>query len=149
MMIRQLNESDIPTWLKLAEEVEPLFGPMVGSVEFMEGIKACIHNNEAFGLEHKNGELAGIIAINRQENEIIWLAVAKKYRGNHYGNELVKKAIKELEINGDIFVQTFAAEIPEGKSARAIYEKSGFEDFKNAGKNPAGIDTVVMIRRKQ
>ncbi|NCB09945.1 MAG: GNAT family N-acetyltransferase [Bacteroidia bacterium] len=148
-MIRQLNECDIPTWLKLAEEVEPLFGPMAGSIEFQEGIKACIHNNEAFGLEHQNGDLAGIIAINRQENEIIWLAVAKKYRENHYGNELVKKAIKELEINGDIFVQTFAAEIPEGKSARVIYEKSGFEDFKNAGKNPAGIETVVMIRRKQ
>ena len=37
----------------------------------------------------------------------------------------------------------------EGKNARIIYENNGFVDWKEAGKNPANIETVIMIKRKQ
>jgi len=48
---------------------------------------------------------------------------------------------------GDIFVQTFAPVLEAGKPARHIYEKCGFADLKEAGKNPAGLDTVIMVRK--
>jgi len=142
-----LKQHDYAAWIELAREVEPMFGPMADSVEFQAGIKDCIENNNAFGIL-SNNKLAGVIAIDRQHNEILWLAVGEKYRGNRYGDLLVKKAIEELECNGDIYVQTFSNEIEEGKSARIIYERNGFVDFKNAGKNPANIETVIMIKRK-
>ncbi len=145
-MIRLLKPQDYGTWIELAREVEPLFGPMTGSLEFQTGIKECILNNNAYGIEHEDGSLAGVVAIDRENNEIAWLAVERRYRGNNYGEQLVKRAIRELESNGDIFVQTFSEEIKEGKSARMIYQRNGFEDFKDAGKNPAGIDTVIMRR---
>lgn len=148
-MIYFLNHQDYDTWIEFAKEVEPLFGPMADSIEFQEGIKNCIQNKNAFGIKNENGELAGIIALDRQNNEILWLAVGKKYRGNKYGAKLVKKAIDELEGNGDIYVQTFSEKIEEGLSARIIYEKSGFVDLKSAGKNPANIETVIMIKRKK
>ena len=146
-MISLLNQQDYAIWIELAREVEPLFGPMAESVEFQEGIRDCIENNNAFGI-HSNNHLAGIIAIDRQHNEILWLAVGEKYRGNKYGDLLVKKAIEELEGNRDIYVQTFSKEIEKGKSARIIYEQNGFVDLKSAGKNPANIETVIMIKTK-
>lgn len=145
-MICSLKQQDYDNWIELAREVEPLFGPMADSPEFQEGIKICIQNNNAFGIKHDNDDLAGIIALDRLNNEILWLAVGKKYRGNNYGDKLVKEAIKELDSNGDIYVQTFSEEVEEGRSARIIYKRNGFVDFKNAGKNPANIETVVMIR---
>lgn len=147
-MIRLLRQQDFETWIEFAGEVEPLFGPMADSKDFHTGIKDCIHNNNAFGIEDKNGILTGIIALDREKNEILWLAVGKKYRGNNYGEKLVKKAIEELEGNGDIYVQTFSEKVNEGKNARDIYERNGFVDFKDAGKNPAGIETVMMVRKK-
>jgi GNAT superfamily N-acetyltransferase len=147
-MIRLLDIQDYVFWIKLAEEVEPLFGPMIDSKEFQAGIKDCIQKNNAFGIENEQGNLTGIIALDRVKNEILWLAVAKNYRGNNYGKKLIKKAIEELEGNGDIYVQTFSGKVNEGKNARNIYERNGFVDFKDAGKNPANIETVIMIRKK-
>jgi GNAT superfamily N-acetyltransferase len=133
--------------MRLASEVEPLFGPMVDSEEFSFGIKECIRNRLAYGIENENCELAGIIAIDRGKNEILWLVVGMKFRGKGYGYQLVQKAVEELEDNGDIYVQTFSENIDEGKSARMIYKRNGFTDLKEAGKNPAGIDTVIMVRK--
>ncbi|HNX44109.1 MAG TPA: GNAT family N-acetyltransferase [Bacteroidales bacterium] len=148
-MIRLLDLQDYDAWIELAEEVEPLFGPMTDSKEFQNGIKDCILNKNAFGLENEKGNLTGIVAIDRANNEIMWLAVAKKHRGNNYGEKLVKKAIEELESNGDIYVQTFSGKVNIGKNARKIYESNGFADFKDAGRNPAGIETVMMIRKEK
>jgi ribosomal protein S18 acetylase RimI-like enzyme len=147
-MIRSLKQQDYDTWIELAEEVESLFGPMIDSKKFQDGIKDCIQNNNAFGFEDEEGSLTGIIALDRKNNEILWLAVGKKYRGNNYGEKLVKKAIAELESNGDIYVQTFSGKMNEGKNARNIYERNGFMDFKDAGKNLADIETVIMVRKK-
>jgi len=146
-MIRLLDLHDYDTWIELAKEVEPLFGPMTDSKEFQAGIKDCIQNNNSFGIEGEEGKLAGIIALDRKNNEILWLAVGMKYRGNKYGEKLLKKAIEELESNGDIYVQTFSGKVNEGKNARIIYERNGFADNKDAGKNPAGIETVIMVRK--
>jgi GNAT superfamily N-acetyltransferase len=146
--IRLLNSKDYDKWIELAREVEYLFGPMADIFEFREGIKDCILSNNAYGIENAVGELAGIVALDRSNNEIVWLAIGKEHRGNKLGDKLVKRAICELEVNGDIYVQTFAKSIVEGKGARIIYENNGFVDLKDAGKNPANIETVIMVRRK-
>ncbi|MBI9063696.1 MAG: GNAT family N-acetyltransferase [Marinilabiliaceae bacterium] len=139
---------DYNSWLELAKEVEPLFGPMLDSKEFQDGIVNCIQNNNAFGIENEKGNLTGIIALDRIKNEILWLAVAEKYRGYNYGKKLVEKAIEELESNGDIYVQTFSGIVNEGRNARRIYERNGFVEYKDAGRNLADIETVVMVRKK-
>jgi len=147
-MIRLLKPEDYGAWIEIAKTVEPLFGAMVGSKDFQNGIMQCIENGNSYGIEHCDGALAGIIAIDRVKNEILWLAVDEKYRGNKYGDKLVKKAIEELERNGDIFVQTFAKSEKEGKPAIFLYENNGFVELRNSGKNPANIETVIMVKRK-
>lgn len=147
-MIRPLDEKDRAAWLELAGEVEPLFGPMVASNDFNYSITECIANNDAWCIENEKGDLAGIIALDRSANEISWLAVAERHRGNNYGDMLVKKAIMELESGGDIHVQTFASGVDEGKAARAVYGRNGFVYVKDAGPNPAGIETVILARKK-
>ncbi len=146
-MIRQLNEKDYSIWLEMAEEVEHLFGPMVQNKDFQEGIKSCINKGDSFCTTNSDGIVTGIIAIDRTQNEISWLAVRKQYRGNKTGDILVKKAVDELLDNGNIYVQTFSENAEVGNSARKLYLNNGFTDFNAAGKNPAGIDTVIMVRK--
>jgi hypothetical protein len=43
MNIETVENSDIDRWLELAREVEPLFGPMVGKIEFHEALEEVIN----------------------------------------------------------------------------------------------------------
>lgn len=146
-MTRQLNQDEIPVWLELAAEVEPLFGPMARNHEFQEGIRACVRKGDAFARINDDGAIAGIIAIDRENSEISWLAVGERFRGQKYGDDLVKRAIEEMKVHGDIYVQTFSKENECGLSARRVYVNNGFIDFKPSGLNPVGIDTVIMVRK--
>lgn len=145
-MVRNVVESDLASWKAIAKEVEDLFGPMVETEGFEDAIKQCIAEENAFGIEDGDGSIAGIIAVDRGKNEIIWLAVRKGCRGNNYGGQLLEKALAELNKDRPIFVQTFASTVDEGASARRLYLKYGFSDEKSVGKNPAGLDTVMMVR---
>ena len=144
MTIRLVTNEDLEAWLKLAKEVEPLFGKMVECNEFNEGIKETIAKKSAFCVTDTNNEIGGIIAVDKSQNEIVWLAVHKKRRSKGFGLKLLKAAIDNLDHFRPIYVQTFCAGTTEGKAARHLYEQFGFIDYKNAGKNPAGIDTVIM-----
>ena len=46
-------------------------------------------------------------------------------------------------------VQTFSKGVEAGTPARNLYQAFGFEDHKNMGKNPAGIETVLMIKKQK
>lgn len=144
IMIRIVTKDDLNAWIELAKEVEPLFGEMVGNESFINGIKDCISNSSAFCVINTNNYIEGIIAINKALNEISWLAVKEKCRGQGYGYKLIKTALNKLDSRKPIYVQTFSSDVKAGEAARKVYMKFGFKDYKNGGKNPAGIDTVIM-----
>ncbi len=144
--VRRLVKDDYEAWLAIAAEVEPLFGPMVDTPDFQNGIQACIDRGEAYGVGHGSRELAGIVALEPKSHDILWLAVKRDQRGKGYGDLLVKKALEVLG-NVEIHVQTFASDSPEGAGARAIYRKHGFIEERDAGPNPANVPTVIMVRR--
>ncbi|WP_066499577.1 GNAT family N-acetyltransferase [Abyssisolibacter fermentans] len=147
-MIRLVTNQDFNAWLELAKEVEPLFGKMVGCEDFKKGIKECISNLSAFCFVNTNNDIEGVIAINKDENEIAWLAVKKKCRGKGYGYQLLKAAINCLDNKNPIFVQTFSSKVKAGEAARKLYMQFGFKDYKDSGKNPAGIETIIMKLEK-
>jgi ribosomal protein S18 acetylase RimI-like enzyme len=147
-MIRPATEKDIPHWNTLIKEVEPLFGKMLDDQNFVNAIQAAIKANIVFCHDDEiTKNLDGAIVVNRDENSIEWLAVSSCAKGHGVGSKLVKKALSELDSNKDVRVQTFSSNIPEGLPARKLYEKFGFKDYQPAGKNPAGIDTVIMIKK--
>lgn len=148
-MIRLVTNQDLNAWMELAGEVEPLFGEMVWNEDFINGIKGCIANQSAFCVVNTDNEVEGIIAINKALNEIAWFAVREKCRGKGYGCQLLEKAIDSLDNRKPIYVQTFSPHVKAGEAARKIYLKFGFRDFKDGGKNPAGIDTVIMKRENK
>lgn len=145
-MIRLVTNMDLNAWFDLAREVEPLFGEMAENEDFKKGIIDCISNASAFCVVNDNNDIEGIIAIDKGCNEISWLAVKESGRGKGYGYQLLEAALGSLDHNKPIFVQTFSPGIKAGEAARKIYMRFGFEDFKDGGKNPAGIDTIVMKR---
>ncbi len=72
----------------------------------------------------------------------------------YWGNGAVKgyklkENMIELDSKRDMKVQTFSKGVEAGTPARNLYQAFGFEDHKNMGKNPAGIETVLMIKKQK
>jgi ribosomal protein S18 acetylase RimI-like enzyme len=150
MQIRISGMQDFQGWLALAKEVEHLFGPMADAPAFQQALRQAIDEGRAFCVGGEGGvpgkPLDGGVVISTQDNEIVWLAVSGKARGNGYGKALLEYALSRLDGTKKILVQTFDDTVPEGLPARKLYQGFGFHDHASAGLNPAGIPTVIMHR---
>jgi len=140
--------TDFDAWILLARQVEPLFGPMADEMDFQNALSEAISLSTAFCIYSEPNEdsrnVIGGVVISKEKNEIVWLAVSPQYRGKGYGRKLIGYAIKKLNPQENMFVQTFDKSVPEGKSARNLYLDFGFTDIKDGGRNPAGVPTVIM-----
>ena len=149
--IRSAEPRDVPGWLALAKEVEHLFGPMSEVPEFRAALDGAIASGHALAAvapsDDGEEELAGGIVLSPEGGSIEWLAVSARARGTGLGRELLAAAIARLDPARAVRVQTFAPASADGTAARRLYASFGFEDREDAEPTPAGVPTVIMVRR--
>jgi len=130
MKVEYAELRDFDAWIRLAREVEPLFGPMADEVPFQEALKQAMAQKTAFCIrsdsDGKERALKGGIIISEELNEILWFAVLKPCRGKRYGRTLLDFAVSRLNRTKPILVQTFDASSPDGRAARKLYLDFGF-----------------------
>lgn len=150
MNVEVSSTNDYHTWLLLAKEVEPLFGPMINKKGFQDALKEALKNKHAYCIypeEHTDSNsIAGGIIISKTLNEILWFAVSNAYRRKGYGRKLLATALLNLDKNRVITVQTFDKSTTVGAPARKLYQDFGFIDSQISDINPAGIPTIIMCK---
>ena len=144
---------DIPHWLRLAAEVEYLFGPMENDTAFREALHGAVGRGEALCIRENDSTpeagLIGGIVVSREQNSIEWFAVTAQYRRHGAGRTLLAAALDMLDRGRPVTVQTFDATASEGTAARTLYAHFGFTDRAPGAPTPAGIHTVIMERPAQ
>jgi ribosomal protein S18 acetylase RimI-like enzyme len=132
MRVERFTLAMMPSLVKLAREVEPLFeGFMAEDNDFHEFIERKIAQHEALMIrdgEHSN-ELMGLIAFSHNNNAISWFAVFEKHQGKGMGSHLLAQALTELNSKIGISVITFREDNVAGVPARRLFRKFGFKDF--------------------
>lgn len=144
--VRPLKEEDLPAFLELARETEELFGADTGSREFQDAMYQAVSQEQAFGIDTEDEKVAGAIVLDQRAGEIAWLAVRKALHGRGLGQSLLNTAVEQMQEHERILVQTFADGEAGGAAARALYQKNGFGFCRAGGKNPAGVETVILSR---
>lgn len=147
MKIDIVGKRDIVTWLDLAKEVEPIFGPMIGQDDFHTALKTIISSQDAYCARDESGRPLGLVAISPAKNQILWLAVFTSSKKQGIGKKLLDYAMNQLNERAPIRVQTFADSVPAGAPARKLYLAAGFLDVADGGLNPAGLSTVFMEKK--
>ena len=148
---------DIPAWLVLAAEVEPLFGPMVDDPGFLRALCKNVERGTAFCVRaapDKAGDglpgsplMGGLLFSPKPPVYTIgWLAVARRYRRQGIGRKLVEHAFNLAPSPAEFVVTTFGADHPEGRPARCFYERIGFHPAELAPEGPEG-GTRQIYRR--
>lgn len=129
--VAQATMDDIPAWLRLASEVDDLFGePMSTSGTFRQTLEETIERRSAYCVRECWGApgapLAGAMLWRPTHDEIGWLAVARASQRRWVGSALVDHALS-LASGTEVRVTTFSDDVPGGRAARDLYLAKGFE----------------------
>ena len=124
MLIRWANGNDLLAWQTLATEVSAIFGhpaDMGVDPEFIEYTKSKVSKYEALtAIDYTSSDNVGFIGFSRTNNRITWFAVSEKYRGKGAGDRLLRTALRQLDTNKDITVNTFCDDCLHGSAARGL-----------------------------
>ena len=128
--------ADVASWLELAREVEPLFGPMP---DFESTIRRNISRGTALCVRDGDGRvLGGVLLRAAPHTQITWLAVRSSARRQGVGHALVAAALCRCLPPCDVLVDTFGEDNVEGYPARRLYESVGFVPGDYLPEGPAG-----------
>lgn len=146
------HPDDLPGWLALAAEVEPLFGPMVDDPAFRATLRRKIDEGTAWCVRALDGPpgapLAGalLLSIHPPVYKIGWLAVAARCRRAGVARVLVEHTFGLVRPPAEMSLTTFADGVSGGEAARAFYEQMGFRPAEPGSLNPAGVPTQIFRR---
>src|SRR5260221_3349711 len=124
MQVALAQPADIPAWLHLATEVEPLFGPMVADPAFHQALERNIQRQTAFCIREQSDvpgtPLIGALlfsATHAPYYKIGWLAVAERWRRRGAAQALVTHCFVLIQPPAELSVITFGADNHAGKPA--------------------------------
>jgi GNAT superfamily N-acetyltransferase len=125
MIVHPAVEADVPSWLEIVREVEPLFGPMP---DFETTLLRKIGQQAALCVRTGDAEVLGRILLGgtRDHGWIRWLAVRSKARAGGVGGSLVEAAMRRMKTAKTISLDTFREEETAGWPARRLYSRHGF-----------------------
>ncbi|HPH96112.1 MAG TPA: GNAT family N-acetyltransferase [Anaerolineaceae bacterium] len=153
MIVTLAQPEDIPAWLELAREVEPLFGPMVDDPGFLRALQKNIERGSAFCVRQGDGPpgtalLGGMLFSARPPVYTIgWLAVTRAIRRQGIGDQLMAFAMRGIATPAEMVLTTFGEDCVEGRPARRFYERWGFAAAEMVPDGPDGATRQVFRRR--
>jgi ribosomal protein S18 acetylase RimI-like enzyme len=129
-------QDDVASWLEIAREVEPLFGPMP---DFESTLRRNISRGTAPCVRDPGGQvLGGMLLRAAPHAQITWLAVRSSARRRGVGHALVAEALRRYPPPCAVLVDTFGEEIIGGYPARRLYESFGFLPGEDLPDGPEG-----------
>ncbi|MBN1137328.1 MAG: GNAT family N-acetyltransferase [Anaerolineae bacterium] len=143
---------DIPAWLELAAEVEPLFGPMVDDPGFLQALIKNVERGTALCVREADGPpgaplLGGLLFSPKPPVYTIgWLAVEQAHRRRQIGQRLVEHVFDLAARPAEFVVTTFGPDNRAGEPARRFYERMGFHPAERAADGPEGGSRQVFRR---
>lgn len=121
------QHEDMASWLRLAEEVVPLFGPMP---DFETVLIRKIAQRQAFcaKAESMNLNVLGGVLFGGSGTDyaIRWLAVSSQHQRLGIGKALISTALSAMPPECTVHVDTFVEGSPGAEPARGLYESCGF-----------------------
>ncbi|TAV74762.1 GNAT family N-acetyltransferase [Rhizobium leguminosarum] len=133
VQISLAQHDDVAPWLRLAEDVVPLFGPMP---DFDAVLVRKIAQQRAFSARTDIGSagfIGGVLMGGSDlKHAIRWLAVSSEFRRLGVGKMLVETALSSIPPDSTVHVDTFVAVVQERKQqsdsmrdAASFHWKSG------------------------
>ena len=142
--------SDLDAFVRLAGEVEGLFGPMVGEPEFHDFLRRNTQHRPALVARTVRGasEVAGGVVFSDRHHPtytVSWLVVSAPHRDRGVGESLLAEGFRRwVRLPCLVELATFGEDHP-GARSRSFYERLGFRPQEYVDNGPEG-GTRQMFR---
>lgn len=152
LRVQRAERADVPPWLALARELEPLFGAMADDPVFQRALLRNVARHTAFCIRADDGPpgsplWGGLLLSPRPPAyRIGWLAVTAAQRQAGLGRRLVEHALASVPPDAEALVITFGPGVPGGEGARAFYQRMGFAPAEMAAPGANGTARQVFRR---
>jgi GNAT superfamily N-acetyltransferase len=148
LIVRAAAEANLPAWLDLVREVEPLFGPMP---EFETTLRRNIARRSAYAaLTDDQAFMGGMLlgGPTPADRWIRWLGVRGDCRGRGAGGALVEKALAVFSPPCAISLHTFGEDNAAGLAARRLYVRYGFKPREMVARGPEGGSRQLFVLQR-
>jgi len=153
MEVKEATLGDLREWLRLARQVQHVFGSMVTEHGFQALLRQAIQDGSAYCVREEDGEpgtpLCGGILISREENGVSWVAVAREHRRKGVAVLLMEAALELLDSSRPVSLTTFDAAVPGAEGVRKLYEQLGFRPQGTGERTAMGFPTEVFIKPRK
>jgi ribosomal protein S18 acetylase RimI-like enzyme len=154
MMVQTAHTEDYDAWLRLAAEVEDLFGPMVGEEAFQQTLLKNLQRGTALCVRDQDGpagiDLLGGLFYSPKPPiyTISWLAVTQTSRRLGIDLKLVEAFLERVVPPAELVVTTFSADMDGGEPARRFYIKLGFQEAETVYHDYRGKMEAYQVYRR-
>ncbi len=148
MIIELATKRDIDDWMNLVDMVK-------GSFPGLETQKALEeHRNTVLEFMDKgcaicakaDNKIIGILLFSKETNTLCFLAVDKEYRRQNIAKKMFSCMLDLMDMEKDITVTTYRADVTEGIPARTFYRKMGFVEGKLTEEFGSPVQEFVLKR---
>jgi GNAT superfamily N-acetyltransferase len=150
MRVVVATPEDIPAWLRLAAEVEPMFGPLVEDPSFLGALSRNVVRGSAFCVREADGPpgsplLGGLLfSAHPPRYQLGWFAVAARARREGVGRLLATHALALVARPAHVSVITWGESVAGGEPARRFYESLGFRPAEMTEPAPDGTTRQIF-----
>ncbi len=144
MKVVSATPEDVPAWLALAAEVEPMFGPLVGDPSFTGALQRNVARGSAFCVREGDGPpgspiLGGLLfSAHPPVYRLGWFAVAARARRRGVGRALASHVLGLVARPAHVSVVTWGEDVLWAQGARRFYESLGFSPAEMTELGPDG-----------
>ena len=105
---------------------------MAKDKDFHDYMNSKISKYEALiAVDRMSEKCLGVVGFSRKYNRITWFGVFEQYRNRGIGKRLLSTALRQLDNEKAITVETYRDNYTEGLPARTVYHKMGFVNVDN------------------
>ncbi len=148
MIIEFPTEKDIDNWMNLVNKVKDGF-PGLETSEALD-----MHRNTVLEFMDRQSAICakidniivGTLLFSKETNMICFLAVDSEYRRQHIAENMFSHMLTFLDLEKDITVTTYRANVIEGIPARMFYKKMGFVEGKLTEEFGSPVQEFVLKR---
>jgi hypothetical protein len=123
--VEPATRTDVPSWMEIVRQVEPLFGPMP---DFREVLARNVARGTALLVRDDDGAVIGgvLLSVKKDRCVIGWLAVRAAGRRAGVGRVLLEAALGAMAGSVDVTVDTFGGDNTAGEPSAISTGEQGF-----------------------